>query len=876
MPRRRRWGRALLIAYAILLALSHLVRLVGGRFGDDPPTTLPSLQVQEIRVAGDDPPAFEATGRTVRLAYREWLPDGEPGATLLLVHGSPGSSGNFDRLAPRLAEQGLRVIAPDLPGFGDSSAQVDDYSILAHAEYCRELLLTLGVERVHALGFSLGGGVVLHLADHSAADSAAGPEVESLILLAAIGVQELELLGNFAINRAIHGAQLGLFQTIQELVPHFGVLDRSHTHLSYARNFYDSDQRPLRGLLEAWDEPMLILHGDGDVLVPYAAALEHERIVPQSELVTYDANHFMPFSMPEALVEPIVSFVEGVEGGDTTTRADATPERLRLAAEGEPQRLPRATGPTLLVWILLLMVATLVSEDLTCLAAGLLVAYGSLGFAPAVFACGAGIFLGDLGLYAIGRLGRPFIGKAPLRWFIKPADLKRSQQWFEERGALVILLSRFVPGTRLPTYVGAGLLSMNPLTFSIYLLIPVALWTPLLVSLARVAGEPILGFFETFEEWALPAMVGTLVALWITLLLGRKLASWEGRRRLVGGWRRLTHWEFWPRWAFYPPVVLYVAWLALRHRSLTLFTAANPGIPAGGGFVGESKSTILRGLDPGAVAPWTRIEPGDVNHRRDAVLAFVDGTDAPFEPGFPVVLKPDVGERGDGVAVVRRGEDIVPFLDRTPGPIIAQRFVAGAELGVFWLRRPGAFRGEIFSITDKIRPSLTGDGTSTLRRLIFADRRAVALADTYLEALGDRAESVPAEGESVQLVDLGTHCRGAVFLDGETYRTPELEAAVEAAASSLDGFHFGRFDLRAPSYDHFRRGEDIWVLELNGVSSEATHIYDPKHGLFEAWGILFRQWRLAFAIGAGNRDAGHAPLTLGHVMKLLRAYGARP
>ncbi|MEM8993897.1 MAG: alpha/beta fold hydrolase [Acidobacteriota bacterium] len=533
-PARRRWGRFLLVAYVVALALSHLVRVVGGRFGDDPPTALPAAQLDEVRIAaggGDGGPALERTGRAVRLTYREWLPPSTPSSTLLLVHGSPGSSDNFDRLAPLLAERGLRVIAPDLPGFGDSTARIADYSILAHAEYCRQLLAELGIERAHALGFSLGGGVVLHLA---AAD--AGPEIESLVLLASIGVQELELLGHYAINHAIHGAQLALFRGVQELVPHFGVLDRSHVHLSYARNFYDTDQRPLRGLLEQWRGPMLILHGEGDVLVPYAAALEHRRIVPQSELVTYDANHFMPFTRPGALVDPIVDFVEGARAGAAPTRADASPERLRLAAEGEPQRLPRATGPTLVVWILLLMVATLVSEDLTCLAAGLLVAYGSLGFGPAVFACAAGIFVGDLGLYAIGRLGRPFIGTAPLRWFIKPADLERSRLWFEERGALVILLSRFVPGTRLPTYVGAGLLSMNPLTFSLYLLIPVALWTPLLVSLARVAGEPILGFFETFEEWALPAMVGTLFALWTALILGRKLSSWEGRRRLVGAW----------------------------------------------------------------------------------------------------------------------------------------------------------------------------------------------------------------------------------------------------------------------------------------------------------------------------------------------------
>ncbi|MEM8994073.1 MAG: hypothetical protein AAGF23_04695, partial [Acidobacteriota bacterium] len=330
-----------------------------------------------------------------------------------------------------------------------------------------------------------------------------------------------------------------------------------------------------------------------------------------------------------------------------------------------------------------------------------------------------------------------------------------------------------------------------------------------------------------------------------------------------------------PRWAFYPPVVLYVLWLSLRHRSPTLFTAANPAIPAGGGFVGESKSSILRGLGEGHVAPWAAVEPGGLAERRRVILDFVERGDAPFEPGFPVVLKPDVGERGDGVAVVRRADEVGTVLEKTPGPVIVQRFVEGPELGVFWLLPPGAGRGQIFSITDKVRPSLAGDGTSTLRRLVFADSRAVALADTYLEALGDRADHVPAAGESVELVDLGTHCRGAVFLDGEVHRTPELEDAVEAAARSFDGFHFGRFDLRAPSYEHFRRGEGIYVLELNGVSSEATHIYDPKHSLFQAWAILFRQWRYAYAIGDANRRAGEAPLTLGEVIGLIRAYRAR-
>src|SRR5207244_9411425 len=56
--------------------------------------------------------------------------------------------------------------------------------------------------------------------------------------------------------------------------------------------------------------------------------------------------------------------------------------------------------------------------------------------------------------------------------------------------------------------------------------------------------------------------------------------------------RRWMRWEFWPAWLFYIPVGVYYAWLAVRHRSLTVPTSANPGI-ATGGFVGESKLEIL-------------------------------------------------------------------------------------------------------------------------------------------------------------------------------------------------------------------------------------------------------------------------------------------
>jgi hypothetical protein len=118
---------------------------------------------------------------------------------------------------------------------------------------------------------------------------------------------------------------------------------------------------------------------------------------------------------------------------------------------------------------------------------------------------------------------------------------------------------------------------------------------------------------------------------------------------------------------------------------------------------------------------------------------------------------------------------------------------------------------------------------------------------------------MPAEGEVIPLAELGSHCRGAVFLNGAKLETEALRAAVDSVAQSHAGFYLGRFDVRSPSIHDLQSGR-FEVLELNGVSAEATHIYDPSVRLLEAYRVLFRQWRIAFEIGALNRQAGQEPM----------------
>ena len=320
---------------------------------------------------------------------------------------------------------------------------------------------------------------------------------------------------------------------------------------------------------------------------------------------------------------------------------------------------------------------------------------------------------------------------------------------------------------------------------------------------------------------------------------------------------------------FYPPVVAYIAYLGIRFRSWTLFTAANPAIPAGG-FVGESKHQILDHLKD--AAPWlpcsTLLACGAPRERVAEAEEFMrhHGLE------FPVVLKPDAGQRGSGVAIVRSPEQLCEYLTGSSFPAILQEYVPGEEYGVFYYRYPGSERGRVFSVTEKRMPVLIGDGKCTLEELILADDRAVCMSDFYLRKNSDRTHEVPAAGESVQLVEIGTHCRGAIFLDGGETITPALEEVIDQIARTFDGFFFGRFDIRVPSRQDLMAGRNLKIIELNGVTSEATHIYDPKLSLLEAYRVLFRQWRIAFEIGDLNRARGIRPSSVGELLVAAHQY----
>ena len=334
--------------------------------------------------------------------------------------------------------------------------------------------------------------------------------------------------------------------------------------------------------------------------------------------------------------------------------------------------------------------------------------------------------------------------------------------------------------------------------------------------------------------------------------------------------RRWAHWEFWPAWIFYLPVAAYYCRLALRYRSLTLPSAANPAIPTGG-LVGESKSAIidlLQHAHPQHVADGYLIEGSSTADRMRSLHRIL----REHNLTLPFILKPDYGQRGNGVRLVRSISAALEYFGQVTAPVIVQRYAPGPrEVGIFHYRFPNETRGRIFSITEKIFPEIQGDGSRAIEELILADPRASLIAEKYLTRFASRRTEVLAAGERLRLVESGNHAQGCIFRDGAHLWTRELEEAIDRI-SRLQGFHIGRYDIRYASNDDLRRGENFKIVELNGAASEATNIYDPRNSLGKAYRTLFAQWRLVFAIGDINRRRGVATISLRELWREWRKY----
>lgn len=828
-----------LAAYVVLLFISYAVWFSSGD------SALPKDRKSQRII-------FE--GEPVQITYLEQGNTHSNRPTLLLIHGSPGRCNQFAKLLAELPDS-VHAIALDLPGFGFSDPISKDYSFENFAQATNIFLDSLGIKTIHSLGYSMGGGIILHMADQR-------PErVKSHIFLSSIGLQEYELTGLYSLNHSIHALLEGLGWAMRWGFPHFGWQETKH-FLASGKQFFDSDQRPLRLLLQESKLPFFMVYGKRDDLVPFSAGRAHHALVQQSRFLELNRNHFYIFDdLPPKLSSGILQFMDEVNGHRFIPDPDSGNKEL------PPYRI---VGLSLFIICFLIALATFISEDLTCFAAGLLVAQGTMGFLPAALACTLGIVLGDVGLYIIGRVfGSRIVQKRPFSWVLTPHKIDVVRHWFDRNGFKVIFISRFTPGTRFVTYVTSGITKVPLQTFGFYFLFAALAWTPLLVALSMWLGTAIIPYFESFASNILYFLLIGIGFVWLLQKWIVPLFTYRGRYLIKSRLLRFRKWEFWPAWLFNIPVILNYMRLAIRFKSPTLFAACNPGIPDSG-FVGESKAHILSSLQHPAVAKWTKLDHAkSPEHKIEGLNRFL----AQNELIFPIAMKPDVGQRGSGVKIVRNLPEAELYFSEAKEDVMVQEYVAGIEYGIFYIRFPWEKNGFIFSVTQKEMLFVRGDGQRNIEQLILEDERAVCMASFLLDLHEGHLNFIPKQGVDFRLVELGTHSRGSVFRDGKDIITKELSAFFDEVSKSFEGFYFGRYDVRGASKEAFKRAEHLKIIELNGVTSEATHIYEPQASLIQGYKTLFLQWEYAFKIGQNLVQTGMvAPPKLSHLLSQVFAF----
>jgi hypothetical protein len=330
---------------------------------------------------------------------------------------------------------------------------------------------------------------------------------------------------------------------------------------------------------------------------------------------------------------------------------------------------------------------------------------------------------------------------------------------------------------------------------------------------------------------------------------------------------KLTNYEYWPFWLFYLPMVPVWIWQSIRNRSFTWFTATNQNIEYGG-FFGESKIDILDQIPEKYRTPSRSVTAGSDFETLHEIRKEMG-------VGFPLIAKPNVGERGFEVAKIENEDDLIAYHIKAMGDYILQPFLTEpVELGVLFVRFPGEKTGKVTSVTLKEFMEVKGDGVSTLAELMEKEPRFRFQLGSMIEMLGDEIHSVLARGEKRVLEPIGNHCRGTRFVNLNAIINDRLHTVFNEVTHSLDGFYFGRFDLKVASIEDLYRGENIRIMELNGASSEPGHVYDQKTGLLNAYRDLIWHWNALGEIARRNQKRGIKPAPLKEIIALVRGHFA--
>ncbi len=316
---------------------------------------------------------------------------------------------------------------------------------------------------------------------------------------------------------------------------------------------------------------------------------------------------------------------------------------------------------------------------------------------------------------------------------------------------------------------------------------------------------------------------------------------------------KLSQWEHWPTIIFYIPLIPFFIFRAIRARHITHFLTTNPGILYSGCGT-ESKFKTLK-LVPEEYRPG-----GIFVLKSDSIEKTLKNLNKK-RLVFPVIAKPDIGFRGYLVKKIDALDELINYFNKVDEDVIIQEFIPfKKEISIFYYRIPGEKRGKITSVTIKKFISVRGDGKSSLSELINTDERAFLYFNIFKNIHKGKMDFIYKEGEEITLSIIGNHSKGTQFLNGNYLINKELEDFTDQICNRINGWYYGRLDIKYKSLEKLLQKEDFKILEINGIISEPTHIYDASYknaSFISAVKTLNRHWKLMDEIALiNNRTHG--------------------
>ena len=256
------------------------------------------------------------------------------GATIVLLHGQPGTGASWDPVTDRLAAR-FRVLAPDRPGYGRTSMEAAGIS--ANADVLADLIDATGSGPATVVGHSWSGGVAVLLADRrpdlvhglvlvgAACTTDSVDDVDRLLRLPVVGdvltVAGLVALGEVLprVRRLAPHLPERLRDPFRATLPDQGVLGGERGALGRHRRTFVTEQRALMdelpdvvGALGRIRKPTAVVAGDWDVVVRPSAGRTLAAAVEGAELVELPrAGHFVARDAPEALAAVVTRYAPG-------------------------------------------------------------------------------------------------------------------------------------------------------------------------------------------------------------------------------------------------------------------------------------------------------------------------------------------------------------------------------------------------------------------------------------------------------------------------------------------------------------------------------------------------------------------------------------